>query len=281
MTTILEVAVILAISAGIYYGVPLWLTKLYTVDYKAHPSKEAPNQKGFLVRPEPNHALIAVQGTRIVRYLIGGQYVLARKNRRYKGDDDFNSSLENILPYAIPKRAGDKFQFEELGGELSPLFSFIEGWIFSVTGCRFIGTNFAEILSSELASYKAKRPEDVRSTTPRTDKDDRSRYVVLSEQVIDLLVKDSETGGEVEINGQKIRTTARFNSKVQVVVVVIDILKAFFGVDEYFPTINAQIASAVNEMVRGATIDNLLDKDWVKREIEHAPLIRNGGFPDG
>lgn len=281
MSILLEVVVILAISGGIYYGLPLWLAKMYAVNYKVHPAKGAPKQKGFLVKPDPNHALIAVQGTRIVRYLMGGQYVLARKNNRYNGEEGFNSSLENILPYAIPKRAGDKFQFEELGGELSLLFSFLEGWIFSVTGCRFIGTNFAEVLSAELASYKAKRPEEVRSSTPTTDKDDKSRYVVLSEQVIDLLVKDSETGGEVVIDGQKVRTTARFNSKVQVVVIVIDILKAFFGVDEYFPTINAQISSAVNEMVRGATIDNLLDMKWVKDEIEHAPLLRNGSFPGG
>lgn len=272
MELLIELAIALAISVFVYYYVPIWLAKKYTIDYKQHPIKGV-KEKGFLVKPDPNHALIAVQGTRVVRYLIGGNYVLARKKK------DEGDSLENILPYAIPKRVGDKYNFDEMGGELTPLMSFLETWIFGVTGCRFIGTSFAEVLSAELASYKAKRPASMRNTTPTEDKDDKSRYVVLSEQAVDVEVKDSETGGIVEVEQSQVRSTARYNSTMQVVVVIIDIRRAFFGVDEYFPVIEAQIQSAVNEVVRGASTDDLLDKKWIKENIEHAPLHRNGVFP--
>lgn len=272
MELLVQLAIALVIAVALYYYVPILLVKKYTVDYKKHPKKGV-EEKGFLVKPDPNHALIAVQGTRVVRYLVGGNYVLARKTK------DGGDSLENILPYAIPKRAGEKYNFEELGGELTPLMSFLETWIFGVTGCRFIGTSFAEILSAELASYKAKRPASMRNTTPTEDKDDKSRYVVLSEQAVDVEVKDSETGGIVQVEGSEVRSTARYNSTVQVVVVIIDIRKAFFGVDEYFPVIEAQIQSAVNEVVRGASTDDLLGKNWIKENIEHAPLHRNGVFP--
>lgn len=283
IAVIVWVALAVALSMGLYYLVPYYLVRRFGVDYKKR------RVDGRFVNPDPNHALIVLRGTKKVRAVVGSNYRLFRGDINDSGaKEDFNGHIsldgsEGL--WVVPKRASEP---DEIGGNLDVFVGWLDAWVYQVTGHRVIGSTIADLFNAKLASYDLDRSPEERHTTPKTE-EDISFYVDLAKQVIRYRVQNADTGAiepiEYTVEGKterfEYRSAIEVNATGQVTVLAVNLDRWFFGVDRTFENLRQLIVSSLVEAIRDANADLLRNKDWVRKNIDPAPLLKNGRIPEG
>lgn len=279
-----------ALAIPAYYLIPNFLVKRWGVDYRKH------QVQGRFVKADPNHGLLVVLGTKKVRAIVGSNYRLFRgdphetpppnlteeekKNWRLT-PENFNApiSLEKDGLWVVPRKPGDPL---EIGADLDWFVRILDAWVFEVTGYRMIGSCIADLFSAKLASYDLAREFDSNGNPIKNG--DISYYVDLAKQVIRYDVINADTGGMegIEIAGKRVEYKSAVEVSVhgQITFIVLNLDLAFFGVNKYFQNLQQVVKASIVEAVRSANVDQLRTRDWVKKHIDPAPLLKNGRVPN-